>query len=278
MLTINEVHFGDSFERIKELDDNSVDLVVTSPPYADTVSYGNKINVLHPDNYVDWILPLFDEVFRVLKPSGSFILNINDKLVKKQRSTYVYELAFRTPKETNLQLYDTYFWYKKNGLPSGGDKRLNNRVEYLFHFVKDVDKFKCYPDRIRVPYAESTLPKYKGIYRGNKVVDESGIAQNCKPKKQSANPLGTIPTNVFRFNNNSALRTTAKYKGLHPAPYHPDLPEKFITWLTDVDDLVVDPFLGSGTTALVAQRLKRNWIGFEKNKAYEDFIRDRLKE
>lgn len=272
---LNETQFGDSFELIKELEDNSVDLVVTSPPYADTVSYGGQVNVLHPDHYVDWILPLFDEIHRVLKPTGSFILNINDKLVKKQRSTYVYEFAFRTPKETSLKLYDTYFWYKKSGLPSGGDKRLNNRMEYLFHFVKDVDKFQCFPDRIREPYAASSLPRYKNKYHGNKIVGEDGKAV-LPTKPQAANPKGTIPSNVFRFNNNSAIRMSDKYKGLHPAPYHPDLPEKFITWLTNEGDIVLDPFMGSGTTALVAQRMNRNWIGFELNPAYGDFIRERL--
>jgi site-specific DNA-methyltransferase (adenine-specific)/site-specific DNA-methyltransferase (cytosine-N4-specific) len=274
-LELNTVHYGDSFELIKDLPDNSVDLIVTSPPYADTVSYGKSINVLSPENYPSWIMPLMNEAYRVLKPSGSFILNINDKLHKKQRSIYVMKTIVRVVEETQLQLYDRYFWTKKSGLPTGGDKRLNDRVEYIFHFVKDVDNFKCFSDRIRKPYAPASMTRFKTGCSGNKIVDENGIGR-LNVKKKEPNPKGTIPTNVFEFNTGSALRFDKKYTGLHPAPYHPDLPKFFVNWLTDEQDVVLDPFMGSGTTAVVCKDMNRQWIGFELNENYKSFIDARL--
>ena len=123
---------GDTFELIKKLPNNSVDLVITSPPYSDIVNYGKDVSTKKPDDYVDWILPLFKEIHRVLKPSGSFILNINDKCERGLRSTYIYDLISRNNKETPLKLYDTYIWHKRNGIPNGGLKRFRNTTEFIF--------------------------------------------------------------------------------------------------------------------------------------------------
>ena len=110
----NEIYFGDAMQLCKQIDDESVDLVMTSPPYCDTVSYGKKISVMSPENYADWILPLFKESARFLKPSGSFILNINDRVVDGERSIYVYDLVCRIVRETGMKLHDRYIWAKKS--------------------------------------------------------------------------------------------------------------------------------------------------------------------
>ena len=128
---------GDCFDLIKEQADNSVDLIITSPPYADIVNYGKNISIKKPNEYVDWILPLFNEIYRVLKPSGSFILNINDNCSNGLRNPFIYELIYRSQKETKLKFYDTYIWHKMNGIPNGGVKRFRNTTEFIFHFVKD---------------------------------------------------------------------------------------------------------------------------------------------
>ena len=156
-MKVNKTHIGDCMELSKELPDDCIDLVVTSPPYADTVSYGKEINVFSPENYPDWILPLFVEANRFLTPTGSFILNINDKIVKGERSIYVMETVVKIVKESGLKLYDRYIWHKKSGLPMGGEKRLNDRMEYIFHFVRDVKNFKTNMDVVRVPYAPSSI-------------------------------------------------------------------------------------------------------------------------
>ena len=262
-MKVNKTHIGDCMELSKELPDDCIDLVVTSPPYADTVSYGKDINVFSPENYPDWILPLFKEANRFLNPTGSFIFNINDKIVKGERSTYVLETVIKIVKESGLKLYDRYIWHKKSGLPMGGEKRLNDRMEYIFHFVRDTKNFKTNMDVVRVPYAPSSVVRAKAPIKEQKLATESGITEFGKDKEMTLNPLGSKPNGVFRFDNAGVLKGAK-----HPAPFHPDLPRWFIKFLTDIGDIVLDPFMGGGTTAEVALDLGRDYIGFEKNKTY----------
>jgi len=272
-MKVNKTHIGDCMELSKQLPDDYIDLVVTSPPYADTVSYGKDINVFSPENYPDWILPLFIEANRFLKPTGSFILNINDKIVKGERSIYVLETVIKIVKESGLKLYDRYIWYKKNGLPMGGEKRLNDRMEYIFHFVRDTKNFKTNMNAVRVPYAPSSIVRAKAPVKTQKSATKSGIAEFGKDKIMNINPLGSKPNGVFRFDNAGVLKGAK-----HPAPFHPDLPEWFIKYLTGLDDIVLDPFMGGGTTGEVALNLGRKYIGFEKNKVYiEDLINPKMK-
>jgi len=270
---LNKTHLGDCRILSKYLPENSVDLVVTSPPYADTVSYGDNVNIFDPANYVDWFLPLFHESARFLKPTGSFILNINDRATNGERSIYVFELVTRIVKETPLKLFDRYVWFKKSALPMPGDKRLNDRIEYIFHFVKDGKKFKTYTDRIREPYAEVSLKRFKNKVHGNDIINSDGITELSQRGSSKPHPLGKKPITVFRFDTGSALR------GLqHPAPFHPQLPEFFIKWLTDDGDVVLDPFMGGGTVAVVCKKMKRNHIGFEINHEYIKMTEERLKQ
>ena len=190
---------------------------------------------------------------------------LNDKIVKGERSIYVMETVVKIAKESGLKLYDRYIWYKKNGLPMGGNKRLNDRMEYIFHFVKDVKNFKTNIDAVRVPYAPSSVIRAKAPVKTQKSATESGIAEFGKDKPMNLNPLGSKPNGVFRFDNAGVLKGAK-----HPAPFHPDLPAWFIKYLTDREDIVLDPFMGGGTTAEVALNLGRKYIGFEKNKVYID--------
>jgi hypothetical protein len=138
----NKIILGDCFDIIKSLEGVNIDLCLTSPPYSNTKSYGKNVEIFHPDEYVDWILPLLVEIYRKLTLTGSFILDINDRIEKKQRHPFVHELIVRAVKETQLKYYDIYFWCKKNFLPNGGQKRLNHITEYLIHFCKDERKVK----------------------------------------------------------------------------------------------------------------------------------------
>jgi site-specific DNA-methyltransferase (adenine-specific) len=262
---------GDCFELIKSQPDNSVDLVVTSPPYSDIVNYGKEVSTKKPDDYVDWIIPLFKEIWRVLKPSGSFILNINDKTENGLRSTYIYDLISRNNKETNLKLYDTYIWHKKNGIPNGGKKRFRNMTEFIFHFVKDQKQMKFYMDRVLEEQKSSSKNRlnYEMVdYQGD-VVD--GVRVVNKELRQQ--PDLVRPDNVFRFSTAAASRDNLIK---HPAPYHKELPLYFINLLTDEDDLVIDPFGGIGTTGLACKELNRNYIVYELNENYVDFSEKRL--
>lgn len=272
-IELNKTYLGDCMELSKKLPDNYIDLVVTSPPYADTVSYGKFVEVFNPEEYVNWFLELFKEAQRFLKPTGSFILNINDRATNGERSTYVFELVHRIVKETGLKLFDRYIWFKKSALPMTGEKRLNDRVEYIFHFVKDSKNFKTYTDRIREPYAEVSLKRFKNKVHGNDIVRADGTTELSQRGSSKPHPLGKKPITVFRFDTGSALR------GLeHPAPFHPQLPEFFIKWLTDEGDIILDPFMGGGTVAEVSLKMKRKYIGFDVNQKYIDLIEKRLKQ
>ena len=269
---LNKTHLGDTMILAKKLPDNSIDLIVTSPPYADTVSYGKEVAVFNPSNYVNWFLPLFHEAARFLKDTGSFILNINDRATNGERNVYVYELITRIVKETPLKLFDRYIWFKKSALPMPGDKRLNDRIEYIFHFVKDSKKFKTNTDRVRVPYKEISLKRFKSKVHGNDIINGDGSTELSQRGSSTPHPNGAKPITVFRFDTCSALR------GLkHPAPFHPQLPEWFIEWLTDEGDIVLDPFMGGGTVAEVAAKKGRKYIGFEINPVYIEMTEERVR-
>lgn len=270
----NKIYYGDAIILSKELSNNSVDLVCTSPPYATTKNYGKSVDLrpLNVKNYNNWIMPLFVETGRFLKEDGSFILNINDKIVNGYRDLYVFELVIRICEETDLKLYDRYIWHKKNAMPVSGN-RLNDWMEYIFHFTKS-KKIKNNVDNVREPYAESTIKRYKSPVAFNKKTDDNGITSIGDKKMVKQNPLGKKPSTVMRFNNAGVLKGGTA--GKHPAPFHPELPEFFIKWLTDENDVVLDPFIGSGTVAEVCKNLNRQYIGFELNKSYKDLIDKRI--
>jgi len=271
-MELNKVYEGDCMKLSKQMPDEHIDLVVTSPPYADTVSYGSGVNVFHPDNYSDWILPLFEESSRFLKKTGSFILNINDRILNGSRSIYVMETVIDIVRKTDLKLFDRYIWHKKSTLPVHGDRRFNDRVEYIFHFVRDVKNFKSNMDDVRVPYKDISLRRFKNKMHGNDKVNEDGTTSLSDRGESKANVIGTKPTTVFQFDTCSALRGID-----HPAPFHPQIPNFFIKWLTDEDDVVLDPFMGGGTTAESAMKLNRKWIGMELNPKYIEMSNKRLK-
>ena len=261
---------GDCFELIKTLPDESVDLVITSPPYADIVNYGKNISIQKPTEYVDWILPLFNEIQRVLKPSGSFILNINDNCSNGLRNPYIFELIHRSQKETKLKFYDTYIWHKLNGIPNGSPKRFRNTTEFIFHFVKNQKQLKFYMDRVMKEQKEITKKRLKSpmVLKSHQQIIEgirgSETTINTQPDK-------VRPDNVFRFSTASASRDNLIH---HPAPFHKELPCYFINLLTDKGDTILDVFAGIGTTGLCCE--DRNFIGYELNPIYADFANERL--
>ncbi len=268
---LNKIHNGSCFELIKQIPDNYIDLIITSPPYANIKSYGKDINVLHPDNYVGWILNLFESSYRVLKPSGSFILNIDDKCINKLRHPYIFDLILSVIKFTNLKLYDYYFWHKKSYLPNGNKKRLNHSTEWILHFCKDQNQIKWNMDNVREQYKESSLKRIKSTIKNYKT-DKNGIKISIDQKQKKLNQKGKIPDNVFKFNTNQTERGNK-----HPAPFNKELPTWFIKALTDEGDVVLDPFMGSGTTAIAAIEQNRNWIGFELNNEYIKLAQKRIK-
>ena len=263
---------GDCFDLIKEQADNSVDLIITSPPYADIVNYGKNISIKKPNEYVDWILPLFNEIYRVLKPSGSFILNINDNCSNGLRNPFIYELIYRSQKETKLKFYDTYIWHKRNGIPNGSPKRFRNTTEFIFHFVKDQKNLKFYMDRVLIPTNEQTLNRHNrgGLMKCQGIIKDGERIKEGRKKEVAE---FTRPDNVVRFSTAGAARDNHIK---HPAPFYKDLPAYYINLLTDEGDLVIDVFAGIGTTGLSCKELNREFFGYELNPKYAEFGNKRI--
>jgi site-specific DNA-methyltransferase (adenine-specific) len=266
------IKIGDCFDLIKELPDNSIDLVITSPPYADIVNYGKNVSIQKPNEYVDWLLPLFNQIQRVLKPSGSFILNINDTCKNGLRNPFIYELIYRSQKETKLKFYDTYIWHKKNGIPNGAPKRFRNTTEFIFHFVKDKKNLKFYMGRVLQDTNETTKERFA---RSNVSVVQGKIFDGERVKEKSNRETGdkVRPDNVVRFSTAASARDNHIK---HPAPFHKELPKYYINLLTDENDLVLDVFAGIGTTGLACKELNRQFIGYELNPKYADFGNKRI--
>ena len=130
-----DIYLGDSKEQLKYLPDNSVDLIVTSPPYADQCNstYGG----IHPDKYVDWFLPILEQLLRVLKPTGTFILNIKEKVLEGERSTYVMELIIAMRKQGWFWT-EEFIWHKKNSYPGKWPNRFRDSWERLLQFNKEI--------------------------------------------------------------------------------------------------------------------------------------------
>jgi site-specific DNA-methyltransferase (adenine-specific) len=268
-MIVNNIMVGDCFNQIKYIKDNTIDLIVTSPPYADIKSYGKKGNVFHPDNYNEWILPLFHEMYRVLKSTGSIIFNIGDKAMKKKRHTFALDLPGKVIRETDLRFYDRYFWHKKT-LPNSNQKRLNNFTEFIYHFVKDETDIKFNMDDVREDYSEASKKRFKTPINLYKEIN-TGEKEIYRKKLVKINPKGKIPDGMFTFSTNSNTKGNK-----HPAPFSLELPSWFIKALTDKDDIVLDPFMGSGTTAEAAILMNRYWIGIEQNEVYISMIKERI--
>lgn len=257
---------GDCKEELKKIPDNSIDLIFTSPPYADQrkSTYGG----IHPDKYVDWFLPISKEMLRVLKPTGTFALNIKEKVVDGERSTYVMELIIEMRKQGWLWT-EEFIWHKKNSFPGKWKNRFRDSWERLLQFNKSKD-FNMYQDAVKVPVGDWAKQRLKNLSNTDKVRDNakngSGFGKNV------SNWIGrdlVYPTNVLH------LATECNNKN-HSAAFPDELPEWFIKLFTEEGNTVLDPFLGSGTTAYVANRMMRNTIGIEILPEYFEIAKSRF--
>lgn len=262
-----DLFLGDSREELKKLADNSVDLIVTSPPYADQRkgTYGG----IHPDKYVEWFLPISIELLRVLKPTGTFILNIKEKVVSGERSIYVMELILAMRKQGWLWT-EEFIWHKKNCYPGKWPNRFRDAWERLLQFNKD-KKFHMYQEEVMVPMGDWAKSRLKNLSDTDKIRDNSKVGSGFG--KNISNWLErdkAYPTNVLH------LATECSNKN-HSAAFPEELPEWFIKLFTKVGDTVLDPFMGSGTTLTVANRMQRHSVGVEIMPEYFEMVQSQLK-
>jgi len=257
-LEIDKIIHGDALTVLKELPDGCFDLIFTSPPYADNRKRTYKgVPIKH---YVEWFLPISCELKRVLKSEGSFVLNIKERAADGERQTYVLELILAMRKQGWLWT-EEYIWHKKNCYPGKWSNRFRDAWERCLHFTKQ-KKFKMFQESVMVPmgkWAEKRLAKLSDTDR---IRDESRAGSGFG--KNVSHWLGkkyVYPTNVLH------LSTECSNRG-HSASFPISLPMWFIKLFTQEGDLVLDPFMGAGTTALACIKLNRHYVGIEMMEKY----------
>jgi len=264
----NGIIHGDCEEVLKRFPDHFFDLIFTSPPYADRrkKTYGG----VRPDEYVDWFLPRAEQFARVLKPTGTFILNIKERVVNGERHTYVIELILRL-REQGWLWTEEFIWHKKNCYPGKWPNRFRDSWERLLQFNKE-RKFNMYQEAAMVPVGDWATTRLASLSETDRSRDESKVGSGFG--KNVSKWIGrdkVYPTNVVH------MATECSNRG-HSAAFPVNLPRWFIKLFTQPGDWVLDPFVGSGTTAIAAKNLGRNYIGIDVNEEYCQVSRERVVE
>lgn len=254
--------FGDCAERLREIPDDAIDLIVTSPPYADKRkhTYGG----VTPEKYVEWFMPIADELYRVLNPNGTFILNIKEKAINGERCTYVIELVLEMRKRGWLWT-EEFVWYKKNSFPGKWPNRFSDAWEHLYQFNKS-KSFAMYQDAVMVPVGD-----WRDKRRKNLTENDMSRYEPIVGSRLGRNMSSLVNRDMVYPNNVLHMATECGNKS-HSAAFPEALPEWFIKLFTVEDDYVLDPFVGSGTTLTVAQRLNRESVGIEIHPDYYDLL------
>ncbi len=254
----DRIILGDCLQVLRTVPSNSVNLIVTSPPYAD--SRKNSYGGIHPNKYVEWFLPIAGELKRILKDNGSFVLNIKEKVVDGERHTFVLELILELKKQGWLWT-EEYIWHKKNCSPGKWSNRFRDAWERCLQFNKQ-KKFKMFQETVMVPTGDWAKTRLKNLSDNDKKRFDSQAGSGFG--KNISNWIGremAYPTNVLH------LATECGNKN-HSAAFPKALPAWFIKLFTEEDDVVLDPFVGSGTTCMAAYELNRSYIGIELKEDY----------
>ncbi|MEP7147944.1 MAG: site-specific DNA-methyltransferase [Acidobacteriota bacterium] len=263
---MNTILLGDAAAQLKTLQANSIDLIVTSPPYADqrNSTYGG----IAPNQYVKWFGPISWELRRVLKDEGTFVLNIKEKVVEGERSTYVIELIMAM-REQGWLWTEEFIWHKKNSHPGKWPNRFRDAWERLLQFNKQRN-FNMYQDAVMVPMGDWAKSRLRNLSETDKIRDNSKVGSGFG--KNISNWLGrtmAYPSNVLH------LATECNNKN-HSAAFPEDLPKWFIKLFTLPGDTVLDPFMGSGTTVFIANQLQRNAVGIDIRPDYVKAVEGKL--
>lgn len=324
---LNKIYCGDCNEVLKDIPSNSVDLVITSPPYFQQREYGGGNGVGNEkkvEEYIESIMKTFRECVRVIKKTGSIVFNLGDKYIDGNLLLVPYRFAIEVQKEKQVKLINELTWVKVNPAPKQDPRKLVSSKEPFFIFAKsneyyfNKDAFMEYRDKylngskktagndIGKKYfelidksplsAKDKVQAKKELYEVIKEVKEGKLESfRMKIRGMHALPYGgqaggrlTQINNkgftIIKIYGNSIRKdviesTVETVKGnVHPAVYPEFLIQELIKLLTKENDTVLDPFLGSGTTAVVAKRLKRNYIGIEIHPEYIEYAKQRLAE
>ena len=270
---------ADSLAMLKKLPSGSVDLVMTSPPFAllRKKEYGNE----PVDRYLEWFMPFCLQIKRILKPTGSFVLDIGGSWVPGApvRSLYHFELAVRLAKEFHLA--QEFYWYNPSKLPTPAEWvtirriRVKDAVNMIWWFSPS-EYPKADNKRVLKPYSESMKQLIKKGYTAKKRPSGHDISDQFQKDNG-----GSIPPNLIEIaNTDSNSHYLRRCRDLdikpHPARYPEALVQFFVDFLTDENDVVVDPFGGSNVTGSVCEESNRRWLSFELEQKYLEGSRTRF--
>lgn len=258
-MLIDKIENIDCLEGMKAIDDESIDCVVTSPPYDNLRDYGGVIDGWTFDKFKE----IARELFRVVKQGGVCVWVVADETVdgSESLSSFRQALYFR---EIGFKLHDTMIYNKENPCPVGGPTRYYQSFEYMFVFSKGTPKtFNPLTEERRNKYDDKRTMRFKGF--------QTNADGTRSPKLVRINQSDPKRRNVWSYTLGSSDHTG------HPAVFPYKLAVDHILSWTNEGDIVLDPFIGSGTTAVAAVNLNRHYIGFELNEEYHNIAETRVK-
>jgi len=281
----NIIYTGDSGILLKDKNkfpNNSIDLVITSPPYVDrrNSSYGG----IKPEKYVEWLTQITSQLYRILKPRGSFVLNIKEGAKNGEKQTYVIELILAL-KDQGWFWIEEYCWYKKNSHPGKWPNRFRDSWERCLHFSKSKN-IKMYQNAVRVPIGDWSKKRFRSLSEKDFVrsisANNNGFGRNVskwlkKKKVYPPNVLDFEKEHYYNTTNVIHLSTECSNRN-HSAAFPLELPTWFIKLFTRKGNLVLDPFIGVGTSAIASKLLAREFIGIDLKKEYTREARKNLTE
>lgn len=273
-------YLGDSLALIRKLPSDSVNMILTSPPYAlhFKKEYGNKTQA----EYVPWFMDFAKEFRRILRPDGSLVIDLGGSWQSGQptRSLYHFELLLALCKETHFHLAQEFYWYNPAKLPSPAEWvtvrkiRVKDSVNCIWWLSKTPHP-KANNQRVLTEYSPDMKRLLVRGYRPKQRPSGHNITAKFRDNG------GAIPPNLLTFGNNDSngyYMEACKRAGVkpHPARFPVQVPQFFLRFLTDPSDLVLDPFAGSNTTGEACEREERKWIAIELNESYLDGSRFRF--
>lgn len=269
-------YIGDSLQLLEKLDDNSVNLFITSPPFAlqRKKEYGNK----DQSEYIEWFLQFAKLVREKLTEDGSFVVDFGGAYEKgvPVRSLYNFRVLIKLIDDLDFRLAEDFYWFNPSKLPSPIEWvnkrkiRVKDSVNTVWWLSKS-DFPKSDVTKVLAPYSDRMKKLIKDPEKYYTAKDRPS-GHNIS-KSFGKDNGGSIPPNLLTIPNsnaNSSYQKLCKTMNIksHPARFPPNLPEFFIKMLTDEDDLVIDIFGGSNTTGMVCESLKRKWMSFEQVPEY----------
>ena len=240
-MEVNKIYLGDCLKVMKKFPDESIDLVFADPPFNIGIKYDKYNDNLSYEEYYDWSKKWINECYRLLKNNGSIYIAIGDEFAAEINLIL---------KQTNFFFRNWIIWYYTFG--QNQRKKFNRSHTHLLYFSKDKDNFTFNDDSVRVPSARQTTYNDK-----------------------RANPKGKLPDDVWKFSR--VCGTFKERIGKHPCQMPESVLERIIKVSSNEGNLILDPFAGTGTTAVVASKFRRNYITIEISEEYYKIAKDRLK-